>query len=210
MCLITLATSALCCAGSCCCEICCLPMKLIGVSAKNYSKIGYVMFNLFWILLAIGTMYAGNWFINWAKWVGITCPAESGSGSACFSASGLARISFVLAVFQFTIFLVVLTKTHCAAVIHDGWWTLKFIFVGVFFVCSMWFSNDPFIIGYMKFSRIFSVFFLCYQAILMLIVCYVVNDLFVGKASQGSGCGMAGLLSLTAIFTIGNIIWIVF
>jgi hypothetical protein len=41
-------------------------MKMIGVSAKHFSKIGYVMFNLFWILLAIGTLYAGSWFAGWA------------------------------------------------------------------------------------------------------------------------------------------------
>jgi hypothetical protein len=187
-------------------------MKLIGVSAKHFSKIGYVMFNLFWILLAIATMYAGTWFVSWGSWVGISCPDTAGSGDACFGASGLARISFTLAVFQLVIFLVVLMQNHCAAVIHDGWWTLKFLFVAVFFVCSMWFSNDPFIIGYMKFARIFSVFFLCYQAVLMLVVSMVINNFFVSKVQDGNACSGGGivLLSLTGIFTAGNIVWIVF
>lgn len=44
MCLATCATTACCCAGEACCTAMCLPMKAIGVTSKNYSKIGYVMF----------------------------------------------------------------------------------------------------------------------------------------------------------------------
>ena len=43
MCL-TLCFGAICCAGAACCECICLPMKLFGVAAKNFSKIGYVFF----------------------------------------------------------------------------------------------------------------------------------------------------------------------
>lgn len=99
MCLATLATSVCCCAGALCCECLCIPVKAFGVAAKNFSKVGYVFFQLFWILLAIGTMYAGTWFVDWTSWVGIQCPENSGNGDACFSASGLVRISFCLAIF---------------------------------------------------------------------------------------------------------------
>ena len=148
--------------------------------------------------------------VSWGQHVGIECPNDS--GDACFSASGLARISFTLAVFQFLMFLVTLLRNHCAAVIHDGWWTAKFLFVGALFVCSMWFPNYNFIIGYMKFSRIFSIFFLCYQAILMLIVAYCVNQALVDSVQNGAACSGAGivLLSLFGIFTVGNIVWIVY
>jgi hypothetical protein len=43
------------------------------------------------------------------------------------------------------------------------------------FVGSMWIPNTPVIIGYMKFARIVSVFYLSYQGMLMLIVAYVIN-----------------------------------
>ena len=208
MCLTEIALSACCCAGACCCECLCLPMKMIGVSAKHFSKIGYVMFNLFWILLAIGTLYAGSWFAGWAKWTGISCP---GNNETCFTAFGLVRMSFVLMCFQFLIFLVTLARNHCAAVVHDGWWALKFLFVGVFFACTMW-INDSFFQGYMEFSRIFSVFFLSYQAILMLIVAYVVNQVLVDNVKDNRACSTGGiiLLSLFGIFTVGNIVWIVY
>jgi Serine incorporator (Serinc) len=152
----------ICCAGATCCSCMCLPIKAFGVAAKNFSKVGYVMFQLFWILLAIGTMYAGTWFVKWTSLVGIECPTSSGSGDACFSASGLVRISFCLAIFQFLIFCITLMRNDTAAVIHDGWWSMKFLFVAVLFVISMWIPNEPVLIGYMKFSRILSVAFLSY------------------------------------------------
>lgn len=76
----------------------------------------------------------------------------------------------------------------------------------------MWFPNDPFIIGYMQFARVFSVFFLSYQAILMLIVAYVINGLFVGnvKNGQAGSAGGIALLVTFGLFTAGNIVWIVF
>ena len=157
----------------------------------------------------------GTWFVSWTSWVGITCPEESGSGDACFSASGLVRISFCLAIFQFTMFVITLTRTGIAAKIHDGLWTIKFLIVGVLFIISMWIPNEPVIIGYMKFARIFSIFFLSYQAIMMLIVAYVINHALVSsvnKHGQGSGCSGTGivLLVLFITFTIGNIIWIIY
>jgi len=64
----------------------------------------------------------------------------------------------------------------------------------------------------MKFARVFSVFFLSYQAVLMLIVAYVINAVFVSSVKNGQACSGGGiaLLSLTGIFTVGNIIWMVY
>ncbi len=53
-------------------------------------------------------------------------------------------------------------KNDTAAIIHDGWWCLKFLIVAALFVGSMWIPNTPVIIGYMKFARVVSVFFLAY------------------------------------------------
>lgn len=66
-------------------------------------------------------------------------------------------------------------RNDVAALIHDGFWCLKSLIVAGIFVGSMWIPNTPVIVGYMKFARIVSFFFLSYQAILMLIVAYVIN-----------------------------------
>jgi len=181
-------------------------MKLIGVASKNFSKIGYVMFQLFWILIAFLTMLIGTWIVGWTTVFGINCPEQSGGGNECFTSSLFVRMSFALAVFQFAIFLIVLTRSHCAAVLHDGWWTLKFLFVAALYISSFWFSLE-FITGYMKFARIFSVFYLSYQAIMMLIVSYVINHFFVSNVKNGAACSGGGiaLISLFTILTLGNI-----
>lgn len=46
----------------------------------------------------------------------------------------------------------------------------------------------------------------------MLIVAYVINDVLVSNVSNNSATSTGGiiLLSLFGIFTIGNIVWIVF
>lgn len=110
------------------------------------------------------------------------------------------------------IFLITLIRNDTAAIIHDGWWTLKSIIVGGLFIGSFFISNDPFFLGYMEFSRYVSVIYLSFQAMLMLIVCYLINNSLVTAASrtQGGGCPAITLVSLFLIFTGGNITWIVF
>jgi hypothetical protein len=64
----------------------------------------------------------------------------------------------------------------------------------------------------MEFARYVSVIYLSYQAMLMLIVAYVINNGLVTAASKVEGGGCAGimLVALFLIFTGGNITWLVF
>ena len=123
-------------------------------------------------------------------------------------------MSWSLAWLQFVMFCITLMQNDTAAILHDGWWTLKSFIVLALFVGSMWIPNSPVIIGYMKFSRIVSVFFLSYQGMLMLIVAYVINDSLVGKVSDAGGgagsCAGITLLTLFGILTVGNITWLVY
>ena len=212
MCLATCATAACCCAGEACCSCMCLPAKMLGVSNKNYSKLGWVFFQLWWLLIAFAVCYIGTWFVQWTSWIGLECPAQAGGDNACFNASGLVRMSWSLAWLQFAMFLVTLMKNDTAAVLHDGWWTLKSLIVLGLFVGSMWIPNSPVIIGYMKFSRIVSVLFLSFQGMLMLCVAYVINDALVEKASEDGGSSCAGitLMVMFITLTVGNVTWLVF
>jgi hypothetical protein len=51
-----------------------MPFKAFGVEAKHFSKIGYVVFQLFWILAALSSMFAGTWLMQWSEYIGIECP----------------------------------------------------------------------------------------------------------------------------------------
>jgi hypothetical protein len=73
----------------------------------------------------------------------------------------MVRISWSLAWFQLLMFLITLMRNDTAAILHDGWWMLKFLIVAVLFITSMWISNSV-MVGYMKFARVFSIFFLIY------------------------------------------------
>lgn len=189
-------------------------MKLIGVAGKNFSKVGYVFFQLWMIIVAWLVMLIGSWITGWGGIIGLSCPEQSGGDSACFNASGLVRMSFSLAVFQFLIFLICLMKNTVAAHLHDGWWCVKFTFVLALFIGSLWIPNTPVIIGYMQFARAVSVIFLAYQGMLMLIVAYVINNSLVKSVSASGGnagsCAGITLIALFTILTIGNITWIVF
>lgn len=98
-------------------------------------------------------------------------------------------------------------RNDAAAVIHDGWWGLKFIMVGCLFAGSMWVPNEPFIIQYMRFARIASIFYLSYQAILMLIVAFVVNNTLVFNVSNyGDGRAMScpGIILILVFLTFAG------
>jgi hypothetical protein len=138
------------------------------------------------------------------------CPSESGDGSACMGTSAIIRMTFVLACFHLLVLLIILARNSCAAMFHDGFWLLKFLFVLVFFIGSTWIPIE-FFQGYMSFARVVSIFFLIYQALLMLVVSYKINSTLVGNYEHGgSRCSAIILLVLTGIITAGNITFAVF
>ena len=186
MCLGACVGAAICCAGKICCDAMCLPAKALGVASKNYAKIGYVIFDLFWILMGIISFYGFSWAADWTT-VGDECDLAEVGSSACLAASGMVRISWSLAIFHFFIFCVICLRNDCAAYFHDGWWCLKFAMVLGLFVSAYWIPNDPVMIGFMKMSKWVSIVFLCYQAVLMLVVAYVLNDQLVENVNQSNG-----------------------
>lgn len=58
--LICCAGAALCCAGQACCNCLCAPCRKMGVHAKNFAKIGYVVFQFFWIMVAIILLFTAK------------------------------------------------------------------------------------------------------------------------------------------------------
>ena len=162
MCLGFCVGSAICCAGAACCRCLCLPAKLAGVAAKNYAKIGYVVFSVSWLILTICCMYLFNWLFGWTDTFGFDCPDASGGGNACAGASALVRTSWSLTIFHIIMLVICSLRTDFAATFHDGCWGAKFLIVTGIFIASLWIPNDPVINGYMEFARFVSVIFLMY------------------------------------------------
>ena len=207
--------SAMCCAGALCCRCLCAPAKAAGVAAKNYSKLGYVVFQLSWIIMVIILSYLFEWIHGWGGWIGIQCPNGGDSGEAsCVGASSLIRLSFALACFHTVMLIVVCLRNTCAEQFHDGCWGLKLLMVAAIWIPSFWIVNDPFFDGYLAFARYVSVLFLMYQALLILVVAYTLNSTLVENVSRDEGgigsCSGIILLTLFLVLTGGNVTWIVF
>ena len=143
--------SAICCAGAACCKCLCLPAKAAGVAAKNFAKIGYVVFSVSWVILTIIMMLIINWLFDLTDDFGFDCPLpeDGGNNKACAGSSTLVRTSWSLALFHIIMLIIVSLRNEAAAVFHDGCWGVKFIIVAGILVSSLWIPNDPVIDGYL-------------------------------------------------------------
>ena len=152
------AGAALCCAGQACCSCLCAPCSKIGVHNKSFSKIGYVVFQQFWIVIAIVLLFTGQKLENVLPEY-LQCTTDSGDDSYCIGPSVIIRMSFILACFHAIVFLFILARNTTAALFHDGCWGFKILIVLGFFIGSLWIPNT-FFSGYMSFTRYVSVLFL--------------------------------------------------
>jgi hypothetical protein len=212
MCVGFCAEAALCCAGQLCCACLCAPAKALGATPRTYARIGYVAYQIFWVVTIIITMYIGSWVVSGSSWFGIECPAAAGGQDACFGASLLVRLSFALACTHFIVFLVTLFRNEGASAFHDGCWMVKILMTLGILILSMWIPNDPFFTGYLEFAGWVSFAFLCFQAILMLEVAYRLNDVLISNVNNDDGAAMSCsgiiLIGLTLSLFVGNVIWI--
>jgi len=110
--------------------------------------------------------------------------------------------------------VIVSLRTTWAAAFHDGCWGAKFLIVAGIWISSLWIPNDPVINGYMEFARIISVLFLLYQAMLILVVAYKLNDTLVTNVDKegGSAFSCSGIILIVIFITVtaGNITLLVF
>ena len=152
------AGAAVCCAGAACCSCLCAPCARMGIASKNFAKIGYLFFQLFWIIAAIAILFLTKSIVG-ALPEFLQCPEESGNRTACLGPSAIIRMSFVLACFHVAVLCIILARNTFASVFHDGCWMFKFMFVFIFFSASMFIPNS-FFLGYIDFARYISEFFL--------------------------------------------------
>ena len=179
------AGEAMCCAGTLCCKCLCAPCARMGVAAKNFAKVGFVVFQFFWMIISLILLFTAKKLVDVLPSF-LQCPASSGDGSSCMGPSAIIRMSFVLACFHFVVFLLVLLRNTAVAIFHDGCWGTKFLFVLAFFIGTMWIPNE-FFRGYMQFTRIVSIAFLLCQALMMLVVAFKINELLVGNYEHEAG-----------------------
>jgi hypothetical protein len=204
------AGAAFCCAGATCCSCLCAPCAKMGAASKTFARIGYLFFQIFWVIIAIAILFLTKSIVKILPSF-LQCPENSGSSTACLGPSAIVRMSFVLACFHLIVLCIILARNTFAQVFHDGCWMIKFMFVFIFFSGSLFIPNS-FFLGYMDFARYVSEFFLLAQAMLILIVAYKINERLIINYENEDGLGVSGVvvILLTLLFTAGNITWIVF
>ena len=141
--LLCCASQAACCAGQCCCSLMCKACEDCGVSKNNFAKLGYLVFHLCWISVAILLMIFGKNLVDYLP-SSLQCPGDEG-GSSCLSASLVFRMSFSLVLFQIVVFFMTLGRNTPASVFHDGCWAFKSILVGAILFGSLYLPNDFFL-----------------------------------------------------------------
>lgn len=166
--------------------------------------------------VVIGTiisMYVMHWVLSGTTWIGIDCTVASGGGDLCVGPSLLVRMSFALALCHTICFGVCCLRNEMAAKFNEGCWCFKILIVVAMMVGGLWIPNEPFYFGYLHFAQWTSFFFLAFQAVLMLIVAYVVNDVLISnvnrEGAESMTCSGIILIVSTLLLTTGNITWIV-
>ena len=111
--------------------------------------------------------------------------------------------------FHIFVFLITLGRNGYAASFHDGCWMFKFFLVGASYFASMWMDNDD-IYNYMTVCSYLGTVFLIYQALLMLVTAYKINDNLVANYEVDTGsCSAIILAGVTLVLTGLNITWII-
>ena len=192
-------TSALCCAGQALCSCLCMPCKRAGVESKNFAKIGFVVHQVFWIGVSLTLMVSAKKLVDVFPTQMLKCPDASGGESSCLGASSIIRMSFALTIFHLFMFTVVITRNQMAAAFHDGCWLTKVLLVAAVFTGSMWINNS-FMETYMSLSKYVSTVFLIYQALLMLLVSYKINDTLVSNFNKDPTSCSKWILILVSVF----------
>jgi hypothetical protein len=115
----------------------------MGITAKNFARLGYLFFQLFWIIIVISIFFLSKHIVSILPEF-LQCPGESGDKTACLGPSAIIRMSFVLACFHIVVFCIILARNTFSSVFHDGCWLFKFVAVMIAFGGSLFIPNHFF------------------------------------------------------------------
>jgi hypothetical protein len=110
----------------------------------------------------------------------LKCNDNSGGGSSCLGASAVIRMSFVLFMFHLIVLIAILPRANCSSNFHDGCWVLKFLLIAAGYVACFFIPN-PFYKVWAYIARVLSSLFLIFQAIVIMLAAYSINDAIVGS-----------------------------
>ncbi|KAM3136549.1 hypothetical protein pb186bvf_011352 [Paramecium bursaria] len=212
MCL-SIATDAICCAGSSFCSIaCCCCQNMFGTSFKEQIKIAYIFMNT--IVMGITVLvlyYIQSSYSNYVKYIG--CPIQTGGSDYCLGVSGVYRMSFSLACIYFVLMFCMLFRGRFAKEINEGLWIIKIgLIIGIFYT-SLYIPNS-FFETYVEICIVFSSLYLLFQIVMFIDIFYMWAENWVAQYQQGiEGMGLAMVIASISTFAgaftliVYNYIW---
>ena len=211
----------LCCIGTQACScFCMLFASGCGLPRKTFYRIGYILFSLIWIGIALIILY---WAAPALKYLGlshfISCPSNSflakDDDLSCLGVSAVFRVSLVLAIFHFILCLLCLCGGSCISSLNEGAWPLKIIVVLLAYIGSFFISNS--VVKAFSYICLFDSFvFQVFEVIILIDLAYTWNNNWVSKydstesSSSNEKVWAVLLILFTFLFFAGGIVLIVF
>ena len=197
------------CAGFFACQACTDCLK---ATMKQQVRLSYILFNLFFVGLAIVIVYWLADLLNSTDFMitvlrdYIHCPADQ--GFSCLGISAVYRISLALVIFHFFILIFVLMRNGCSKVMNEEVWPFKILLVLCLFI-ALFFLNNTFFETYSTIAMIASLFFLIFQIVMIIDLFYLWGENWVSKYDNGSNFYMYALIIVTLAIYAGVIYWVV-
>lgn len=197
------------CFGMFACKAC---SDCIGASFKQQVRLSYVFFDLIFvaagllILYGLSSLLAQTTFINdiLSNFIGCVANIQNGDLSACFGISSVYRLSLALVIMHLFVLFFVIMRNDCSKVFNEKVWLFKILLVVVLYLAFFFVSNSVFQ-AYSTVAMVLSLFFLIFQVVMIIDLCYLWGVSWVKRYDEGSTCYMYLMIFSTIIvygFTI--------
>ena len=118
----------------------------------------------------------------------ITCPESAGTDfSTCLGVSAVYRASLALAIMHFIILFCCTMRNRMSKEVNEGSWFCKFLSVGLIFFGLLYVDNS-FFVTYSNMAKTVSGFFLIFQIIMIIDLCYIWGERWVAIYDEGNNC----------------------
>jgi serine incorporator 1/3 len=183
-----IAGSPVCCGGKNFCNACCAGCDKLGIPAKNFPRVTYVIQALIFMITSVLMMIILGPLAEKYSWG--NCELLSDSVDACFGQATVLRASFSLASFHFIMLIFLCPRAQCSSAIHDGFWPVKILLLIGIFISSFFIPYEFFVFwGYI--CRAGSVIFLLIQAYFLLNLAYTWGDNLTAATQDRDGSAYA-------------------
>ena len=196
--------------GGCLLQGCCSCCKnsFTEQTMKQQIRLIYVMTFILFVLPFILILFLLDGYYWWTSILNyfITSCSPGQTIGVCLGVSAIFRMSFALLLMFGLILLACTTKNDCARVVNEELWPIKIFGVMITFIISLWISNN-FFITYSAVATIFSFFFLLFQIIMIIDICYLWGEKWVSYYDEGQRFwGILLILTSLGLY-VGTVYW---